>query len=145
MKRSEALRSLSRDHHHALVAAQRLRLGEDVAESAAEFESFWTEHGRRHFQTEEEVLLPLWAKLGRADERAVARLALEHLRIRTMAMVVAEGPTRKRLQDLGDLLVAHVRFEERCLFDLIERDLGAAELIQLADAVARAEAGERGS
>ena len=35
MKRSRALRSLSRDHHRALLIAQQMRRAEDAAEAAA--------------------------------------------------------------------------------------------------------------
>jgi hemerythrin-like domain-containing protein len=140
--RSDALHSLSRDHHQALVAAQRLRRAEDVKEAVEAFLEFWREHGRRHFQIEEEVLLPMWAHLGMVDEPAAAQLALEHLRIRSSAVALEdESPTLAQLHDLGDKLAAHVRFEERLLFELIERDLGDDQLSQLARAVSDAEHG----
>ena len=140
MKRSEALRSLSRDHHQALAVAQRLRRAADAGEAAREFTEFWREHGEAHFQVEEQALLPLWEQLGRVDEEGVARLALEHLRIRSMAIEVASGTaTLERLHELGEQLSAHVRFEERELFVAIERDLGDEKLGRLARAVAAAE------
>jgi hemerythrin-like domain-containing protein len=138
--RSEALRSLSRDHHQALVVAQRLRRAEDVKEAAKGFLEFWHGHGQRHFRIEEEVLLPIWAHLGRVDEPAAAQLALEHLRIRSLAVAIEDGPsTLAKLHDVGERLAAHVRFEERQLFELIERDLGVDQLSQLARAVSEAE------
>jgi hemerythrin-like domain-containing protein len=138
--RSEALRSLSRDHHQALVVAQRMRRAEDAKVATEAFLEFWRGHGRRHFQIEEEVLLPLWAHLGSVDEQAAVRLALEHLRIRASAVAVEdEIPTLAQLHDLGDRLAAHVRFEERQLFELIERDLGDDQLSQLARTVSETE------
>ena len=51
MKRSAALTSLSRDHHQALVVAQRLRRAdaESASDAREQFLTYWGEHGRRHF------------------------------------------------------------------------------------------------
>lgn len=139
MKRHEALQSLSRDHHRALFVAQRMRRAEDARAAAAEFEEFFKGHGQRHFQIEEQVLLPLWARLGAVDRQAAARLADEHLSIRTRALELAESPDLEAVHDLGVELDAHVRFEERQLFPAIERDLDDEALAALARAVAEAE------
>jgi hypothetical protein len=55
MKRSEALASLSRDHHHALVVAQKLRRATDATARQARdaFLTYWTGHGREHFRLEQ--------------------------------------------------------------------------------------------
>jgi hypothetical protein len=139
MKRSEALSPLSRDHHQALVAAQRLRRGGEPGELASGFRAFWDEQGSPHFRIEEEVLLPLWASLGTADPGHVRRIAEEHLEIRRMALELERDPDPELLRRLGELLQAHVRFEERELFPAIEADLGEAELAELAAAVVEAE------
>ena len=62
MKRSAALRSLSRDHHKALSVAQKMRRADDGPEGAALFCTYWEQHGKVHFRIEEEVLLPSWAQ-----------------------------------------------------------------------------------
>jgi hemerythrin-like domain-containing protein len=139
VKRSHALTPLSHDHHDALVAAQSLRRAADASEAAAAFLSFWRDHGSRHFRVEEEVLLPLWAHLGEVDERAAKRLAREHLRIRTMAIAVAEGASLETIHALGEELAAHVRFEERELFPAIEKALEPEALDRLGRAVRDAE------
>ena len=141
MKRSPALRSLSRDHHQALAMSQRLRRAGETSEPedvAAEFLGFWREHGGAHFVIEEQVLLPRWAQLTGADPGHVGRVANEHLEIRAAALEVEEGGPglRKHLLRLGHLLRAHVRYEERELFPLIERQLGERGLEELAAAVA---------
>jgi hemerythrin-like domain-containing protein len=142
VKRAEALQPLSRDHHQALFVAQRLRRADDAAEAAGTFLEFWREHGRRHFRVEEEVLLPVWELLGTADPEAVARIAAEHMRIRTAAIEIeAADPPLERLHALGELLNDHVRFEERELFPRIEDDLDEDGLLQLAGAVTAAERG----
>ena len=141
MKRSEALRSLSRDHHKALLVAQRLRRADNAAEAAVTFLEFWRAHGQRHFRIEEEVLLPCWALLGDVDEHAATQLSSEHLRIRSAAWAIeSTRPSLGQLHELGALLAAHVRFEERRLFALIEENLADEQLKSLARAVSEAEA-----
>ena len=139
MKRSEALRSLSRDHHQALVVAKKLEHADDVREAAALFLAYWNDHGKGHFRIEEEVLLPFWRRLGTVDGPALNQLAREHLEIRARALAVAEDPRLDAIHDLGRRLASHVRFEERQLFPLIEDDLGPTGLERLATAVAHAE------
>jgi hemerythrin-like domain-containing protein len=148
LKRSEALQSLSRDHHHALTVAQRLRRADDPQEAATGFLEFWRQQGALHFRVEEEVLLPVWAELGIVDPDAAARLSREHLEIRGMARRLTSQPVSlPTVQGLGERLAEHVRFEERELFPLIEQDLGEADLARLARAVADAEreAGQAGA
>ena len=139
VKRSEALVSLSRDHHQALTVALQMRRADDGERGAALFLAFFTDHGQGHFRIEEEVLLPTWSRLGTLDQAAAARLAREHLEIRAAALALAERPELDRVHELGELLASHVRFEERELFGLIEADLSAADLERLACAVAEAE------
>ena len=113
MKRSEALTPLSHDHHQALFVAQRLRRATSSSDQAAE---------------------------GTPDPEHVARVANEHLEIRALAMAVAEGGARlEQIHQLGELMQAHVRYEERELFPLIEGDLDASAQERLAAAVLEAE------
>ncbi len=142
MKRSPELTPLSHDHHQALFVAQRLRRAEQVEQAAAEFRQFWDEHGSPHFRIEEEVLLPMWAALGNAQPEHVGRIAREHLAIRTVAYELSTGRADlEQLRRLGGLLAAHVRYEERELFPLIEDDLDEGALRRVGAAVAAAEAG----
>jgi len=124
MKRSSALIPLSHDHHHALVAARRLRLsgdGADAAAEAAEFSRFFADESVRHFREEEERLFPLVADSEEARP-LIVRALLEHQQLHALAGRVATGDTAP-MRDLAELLEAHVRFEERELFPLIERVL----------------------
>lgn len=141
MKRVEALRTLSRDHHKALVAAIRLRQASDVESGSAAFLEFWREHGQHHFRVEEDVLLPCWAMHGEVDEAAVHRMLDEHLLIRRDVLRLESGEVElDDLARLGQCLTDHVRFEERQLFPMIEEQLAADALAHLADAMRRAEA-----
>jgi hypothetical protein len=144
VRRSDALAPLSRDHHHALVVAQRLHRAEAATAQDARdaFLGFWRSDGRRHFEVEEAVLLPAFAPRDAAGEEAVRRVLAEHedVRARAAALERAGGADLGALRELGALLRDHVRHEERVLFPLIEDALPAPELTRLAAAVRAAEA-----
>ncbi len=125
MKRSRALIALSHDHHHALDVARRLRRATpaDLDAALAYLRAFWEDEGKRHFELEERHLLDA---LPDADWReAAARVRREHETIR--AGIASIGGLESA-HALGDLLHAHVRFEERELFPLLESRLSEPEL-----------------
>jgi hypothetical protein len=136
VKRSEALASLSRDHHQALAIAQKLRRAspETATDVRAAFLSYWTAHGRTHFRLEEEVLLPAYAEYGDAHDPLVLRVLGEHVAIRQRADAVtaATAIAPEALHELGARLAAHVRLEERELFPLIERAVPPPKLLAVA-------------
>jgi hemerythrin-like domain-containing protein len=142
MKRAEALRALSRDHHQALAVALRLRRADagGAAEAQGGFLEFWREHGSAHFAAEEEVLLPSFADHGDPEHPSVAEVLRQHAEIRIAALALGRREaSAAELKELGELLDDHVRLEERTLFPLIEDALDDAQLSQLAEALAAAE------
>ena len=104
MRRHPALVHLSHDHHETLVWARRLRGGEvgDVEEHRRRLD--------RHFREEEETIFPLLVEFCAEPPEVLTRALLDHQRIRA----AAAGP------ELGELLEAHVRLEERELFELLQ-------------------------
>jgi hemerythrin-like domain-containing protein len=128
MKRHPALVPLSHDHHHALVEARRLRRAADSPESVAvatAFLRFFADDTVRHFREEEELLFPSVVEFEEARELLVQAL-LEHQRLHALTAqlqhsVTTGGAVDDLMRELGDLLEAHVRLEERQLFPLIER------------------------
>jgi hemerythrin-like domain-containing protein len=140
VKRSEALASLSRDHHQALVVAQQLRraTAADAARARTRFLDFWRRDGHRHFQLEEEILLPGYAAHGDPYDPVVLRVLGDHVAIRQRANQLATGPDEPdpdTLHGLGERLAAHVRLEERELFPAIEQAMPPDELTALAQAL----------
>jgi mannose-6-phosphate isomerase-like protein (cupin superfamily) len=124
MKRHPALISLSHDHHHALVQARRLRRAaerdDDPRAVAEAFVEFLTAVGVPHFR-EEETLFPLVADSD-APRPLVVEVLLEHQRLHALvAELRSSADVRTPMRQLGELLEAHVRREERELFPLIER------------------------
>jgi len=142
MKRHLDLQSLSRDHHQALVVARRLKHvnDEDAVAARAAFLEFWHRHGQLHFRVEEEVLLPGFASAGGAEDPGVARVLHEHAEVRLRALQL-QGRTAsvQRQRELGEMLAAHVRFEEGDLFPAIEAALSPEQLRGMASALATAE------
>lgn len=137
MKRTSALAPLSRDHHHALVVAARLRRATAATATSDRdaFLDYWNVDGSRHFREEEEILLPAYAAHGDPHHPLLVRVLVDHLAIRALAEVLGHPapPALETLQELGVTLSDHVRLEERRLFPLIEETLPAAELEQLAE------------
>jgi hemerythrin-like domain-containing protein len=145
MRRSEALAALSREHHHGLFVAQRLRraTAQTAAEAAEAFLSFWSEEGRSHFRAEEEVLLPTFARYASADHDEVVRVLVEHVELRRRGAELARGERSvEQLKELGERLGAHIRNEERVLFPLVEQTLPPAELVEVGRALEEAERGD---
>ena len=125
MKRRPALISLSHDHHHALVEARRLRraaAGDDDPEPvAAAFADYFAAVSVPHFREEEETLFPVVAALDEARPLVVEAL-LDHQRLHALvAELKRSADVRPVMREIGELLEAHVRREERELFPLIER------------------------
>jgi hemerythrin-like domain-containing protein len=147
MKRSAALAPLSRDHQHALEAALRLRRAdpESVGDAIAHFHRFFDREGRWHFAIEERLLLPALPSDDPDWARCVARVRDDHDAIRASASALAGADREARrsvgaARDLGERLTAHVRFEERTVFEMLESRLSPPDLARLGDAVAEAEA-----
>ena len=140
MERSDALAPLSRDHHHGLMVARRLRRAttDTSARARANFLAFWDEEGRRHFRVEEEILLPAFARHAPAGHEAVVRVLVDHVES-AGDLRAGTSPLLESLHELGEQLSAHIRHEERVLFPLIEAALPAAELDELVTAIAEAE------
>jgi hemerythrin-like domain-containing protein len=135
MKRHPALAPLSRDHHHALVLAQRLRRAgaQDAAGAAEAFVEHWMVQQRLHFRLEEEVLLPAYAAYGDPDHPAVVRTLVDHVRIRRDVERLAAGADLALLHELGERLAGHVRLEENELVPLVERTLPEPALAALGE------------
>jgi hemerythrin-like domain-containing protein len=144
MKRSEALKVLSHQHHQGLFAAMQLRRAsaETAGDARRVFLDFYEHHGAYHFRAEEEVLLPAYARHTEFDRPEIVRVLTEHvdLRRRGQDVKASADPDPSSLRELGERLERHIRFEERELFPMIEAALPDDELAELGEAFAGAEA-----
>jgi len=125
MKRHPSLLALSREHHTALSLANRVKkavLSADplrVEEARGEVVLRFDTELEPHFAEEELTLLPGLATLG--EVALVARTLDEHRVLRALVRSLADpasgGEPGACLAEFGKLLAAHVRFEERELFE----------------------------
>lgn len=146
MIRHEAIAQLSRDHHKALLQAIALKRAtdENAAAVATAFNEFFAREGNLHFQIEEQVLLPSYARYAGVEvavDPIVVQVLHEHVELRALALRIEAGENSAQLlRETGSRLDDHVRLEERKLFPKIQEQLTDAQLTELADAVSRAEA-----
>lgn len=122
MKRHEKLQDLSREHYGALklaLEAKRAAAGDAAAVGAAaeRCRAAFAGELEPHFQVEENELLPLLAAAGQGA--LVERTERDHAELRSLAgqLAAAEAATLLRF---ADSLTAHVRFEERELFEALQ-------------------------
>lgn len=125
MRRDPRLHKLSSEHHHALVLARRIAEAPSIdAELVAMALDAWESELLPHFRVEEEQLLPALERTDAAQLAAATRA--DHDELARLAGRAREGDG-EALRAFAERLVAHVRFEERVLFEELQRrDLLAA-------------------
>lgn len=124
MRRSPELAPLSREHQVALAIALALRRASapDVAVVTERYLRFFASEGAAHFDIEEAVLVPV------LPPELAERLKHEHTEIRDATRALKAVPDVPAARRVGELLAAHVRFEEREVFTHLEATLPAAKL-----------------
>lgn len=123
MKRHPELVELSREHQQALqlgLEAKRAAKAEDAEQLNAIMqryrEAFETLY-QPHFLEEEQRLLPKLEQAG--EQEIVLRIQQEHAKLR--ALVSDKNLWDfEQLQAFGELMMDHVRFEERIVFPRFE-------------------------
>lgn len=120
MKRHTALLNLSREHYGALKLAREGKIaalsGDAIAVAALATrvgEEFISEL-EPHFREEETSLLPFLTRVGEAS--LVTRTLAEHGELRALGAALQQ-PDAATLHRFSELLAAHIRFEERTLFE----------------------------
>jgi hemerythrin-like domain-containing protein len=151
IRRHPALAPLSRDHHVALQLARglitggsahlRAELPSEPRALADHVRALFASEIEQHFAVEEQSVLP--AVKGRGDLDAVcAEIAAEHGAMRGLVSELADPALTNeqimdRLDRLGRLLEAHVRKEERSLYEGVQGSLDEGELATLGATLAR--------
>lgn len=124
MKRSPALQPLSREHHTALslantcVRAAQSGDAELVKQTCQRAINLYTDELETHFKIEEETLLPFLTSP--ENQILVQRTMIEHQMLRGLLDGLQQNDV-EALNNFGKYLAAHVRFEERSLFPVLER------------------------
>ena len=140
MKRIDALKGLSHQHHQGLFAALKLKRAqrETALEARTAFLNFFEREGASHFRAEEALLLPAFARHVQPDDPLIVRVLTDHVDLRRQALDLEADadPAPAALQALGERLESHIRFEERVLFPKVEATLPVEELERLGIALA---------
>lgn len=123
MPRIGALLSLSREHHTSLVMARDARRAANekdatiVSMALARVEAHWHTLLAAHFEQEERLMRVAEDTL---DPESVARILAEHGELQMLASGPCTLEPTERLRRFGDLLGAHVRYEERVFFPQLQ-------------------------
>ena len=123
MPRIGALLLLSRQHHTSLVVARDARRAANEKDAAAlagaiaHIEAHWKTVMAAHFDEEERLIRIAEDTL---EAQAVARILDEHSELRALANGPCSLEPAVRLRRFADLIVTHVRFEERVFFPQLQ-------------------------
>ena len=121
LKRLPQLHLLSHDHHQGLLFCWKIRKGitSGIEQSRmhAYTKWFFANHLEPHFREEEEQYFPLLGQEHALLQRAVT----EHRELERLC-AGSEGSSTI-LQQFTDTLEAHIRFEERELFEAMQQQV----------------------
>jgi hemerythrin-like domain-containing protein len=141
--RDKNLIPLSHQHQHALALCVRidraLQAGDlDMLAWQAEIQQIFVGEIQSHFDAEERELFPAglrFAELGRLIDELLA----EHALLRDyLALATERTMDPGKLHDFAKKLSAHIRKEERELFESLQRLLTAEELATVGTALTNA-------
>ena len=140
MLRDPSLRPLSRQHQHALALCVRIertsRTGKlDLEAWQAELQQIFELEIQQHFAAEEREIFPAAARFS-SLEALVKELIAEHGVLRNLfTQAGARRLDGEGIRRLAMLLEAHIRREERQLFEGMQQMMGAEELAAIGKAV----------
>ena len=119
LKRNDALRAVSRDHHQALLLCFKIKKGFSKGISADRIKKysdwFYKNHILDHFELEEKYMFPV---LG--SENKLIRQALQEHQLLSK-LFTDELHVEDSLKQISTELEKHIRFEERILFEEIQK------------------------
>lgn len=133
LKRSKHLLTLSKDHHAGLLFCWKIKEGLkkniDLNRIEKYIAFFWEHHLREHFQEEETLLF------NRVDDPLCLQAKTEHRQLenRLTRLSHHENETTQAYSEFAELLIKHIRFEERVLFPHLEIIMPASLLNNVGD------------
>ena len=119
IKRHLTLQPLSREHHQGLLLCFKIRKGISSGVEISRIKDyvnwFYTNHLMPHFELEENHIFPILGK----DHELIKQAISEH---RNLQSLVADSIANyEGLETFAAALDNHIRFEERILFNEIEK------------------------
>ena len=147
-KRHPSLVPLSREHHHGLLLAFRIKHGlpktrrphDSPQEQAADTVHFFKSGLASHFAAETDILFPAIRAMQPQASALLDRLIQEHTAMQELVHHIAQqSPDGSQLTELlasfGTLLEQHIRCEERDLFPVYEAHVSEAEATRIEHAI----------
>ncbi|MCG9972572.1 hemerythrin domain-containing protein [Christiangramia crocea] len=126
IKRHKALQPLSREHHYGLLLCWKIRQGFKLNIEPERIKSYidWFQlnYLKPHFEAEEKLIFPI---LGN-DYDLVKRALTEHRRLEKLFN--QESELEKTLKQIEKELDLHIKFEERVLFNKIQKEATSDQL-----------------
>lgn len=129
IKRHEALKYLSREHHSGLLLCWHIKEGFkkkiDILRIKTYADFVWENNLKNHFKLEEKYLFPVLEE----DHELIKRALSEHFRLELLFNTASEPSAI--LKFIEKELEEHIRFEERVLFNLIQEKATETQLAEL--------------
>ncbi|MBK8442162.1 MAG: hemerythrin domain-containing protein [Sphingobacteriales bacterium] len=126
IKRIEALKPLSREHHYGLLLCWKIRTGikKNVAiERIKRYTDwYWKNHLSHHFEMEETYVFSI---LGN-DHSLIKQAKAEHRKLK--GLFESTEASLESISLIEEELEKHIRFEERVLFNEIQKVATAQDL-----------------
>ena len=131
LKRHEALKPISREHHHGLLLCWKIKTGMskgvELSRIKGYVDYFYQTHLLPHFAMEEKYIFPI---LDNGHELIIRALG-QHRRLESL--FEATDNLEESLMKIEEELERHIRFEERVLFGEIQKTATAAQLQTIED------------
>ncbi len=127
MERSEGLKTFSREHHHGLLLCWKIRQGISKGVSFDRMKEytdwFYKKYLQPHFEAEEKYVFPILGKEDPMVKKAISN------RRRLDKLFLGNKKRPEIALSLGEEeLERHIRFEERELFNRIQKEATAEQL-----------------
>jgi len=126
IKRHIALQPISREHHYGLLLSWKIREGfkrdTSIERVKAYTDWFWKSHLVSHIKFEEQHIYPILGK----EHSLIKRARREHARLKKL--FTAKDRIELNLSLIEEELTAHIRFEERKLFQEIQKVASKSQL-----------------
>ena len=126
IKRHKALQGVSREHHHGLLLCWKIRTGLSKKVAPERIKTyvdwFFKTHLIPHFELEETYIFPI---LGMGNPK-IKKALREHRRL--VRLFTSNVDLIRRLVQIEEELEQHIRYEERQLFNEIQKIASDAQL-----------------
>ncbi|MHB1104926.1 MAG: hemerythrin domain-containing protein [Lutibacter sp.] len=130
IKRHKVLKTLSREHHHGLLLCWKIRAGIknniELSRIKTYADWFYQTYLISHFEIEENYLFTILGEQNKLIKKAIS----DHRRLNRLFKDDLDH--KKSLSLIEEELERHIRFEERVLFNEIQRNATKEQLLALA-------------